>query len=252
MTKRLAVDIGNSRLKWGLIRGPGKVVRVRSLPLRRSSWERAWAAFGFDADPPEVWLSSVNPPRAREFLRMAECNEAKVGGKFERGSDVPLRHAIRSAETAGADRALAVVAALGRKRPPGPGLVVLCGTAITVERIAADGTWEGGAIAPGLILAARSLRRGTAQLPLVGAEEVAPSWGDSTLPALQAGVFWGTVGGVRELVGRVSRDWDNGPSWILWSGGDARRLAAEVVGPSTRVVPNLVLRGLARLASSEG
>ena len=47
---------------------------------------------------------------------------------------MPIRHQLEHAETAGADRALAVLAAVARHPQGGPGLVVSCGTAITVER----------------------------------------------------------------------------------------------------------------------
>ena len=55
------------------------------------------------------------------------------------------------------------------------GLVVLCGTAVTIERVAADGTWQGGAIAAGLSMTARALHLLTAQLPLVDPREAPPA-----------------------------------------------------------------------------
>ncbi len=76
---------------------------------------------------------------------------------FDTAAQVPLRFDVEGADTGGADRALAVAAAI-RLMPPGrPGLVVSCGTAITVERITAEGVWQGGAIAPGLGMSAQAL-----------------------------------------------------------------------------------------------
>ena len=106
---------------------------------------------------------------------------------------------VEGADTGGADRALAVLAALAHMPPGQPGLVVSCGTAITIERVTAEGVWQGGVIAPGLFLCARALHLLTAQLPLVHPDQSAPSWGRGTLPSLEAGVFWGTVGSIREL-----------------------------------------------------
>ena len=112
---------------------------------------------------------------------------------------------VEGADTGGADRALGVVAAL-RLMPPGrPGLVVSCGTAITVERITSQGVWQGGAIAPGLGVMASALHIRTAQLPLLDTRQLnsnhsPPAWGRGTVASLTAGIFWGTVGLVRELV----------------------------------------------------
>ena len=102
-------------------------------------------------------------------------------------------------------------------------------------------------IAPGLFLTARALHTFTAQLPLVRPDSSAPFWGRGTMPSLEAGVFWGTVGAVRELLARQSFD-DGESPWIVWTGGDAERLASAVCGEATRIIPDLVLLGLTAAA----
>ncbi len=107
---------------------------------------------------------------------------------------------VEGADSGGSDRALAVFGAT-RIIPPGrPGLVVMCGTAITVERITAEGVWQGGAIAPGLGQTARALNLMTAQLPFIELSQTPPAWGRGTVNSLKAGIFWGIVGAVRELL----------------------------------------------------
>jgi type III pantothenate kinase len=128
-----------------------------------------------------------------------------------------------------------------------PGLVVMCGTAITVERITAEGVWEGGAIAPGLGLTARALHLMTAQLPMIRLTQAPPAWGRGTMASLEAGVFWGIVGAVRELLARQKDDIDGDP-WVIWTGGDAALLAPHVTGPASRVETDLILLGLADVA----
>jgi type III pantothenate kinase len=164
---------------------------------------------------------------------------------FCSAADVPIRHELEEAETAGADRALAVAAAIGLAPRGRPGLVVSCGTAITVERISAQGVWQGGAIAPGLRVAAGALHNQTAKLPLVELHQVPACWGASTRPAVEAGVFWGTVGAVRELLDRQKADLGVDP-WVIWTGGDAALLAGAVSGSEARIEPDLVLLGLCR------
>jgi type III pantothenate kinase len=123
--------------------------------------------------------------------------------------------------------------------------VVLCGTAVTVERVSKEGVWQGGAITAGLGLAARALHLQTAQLPQIALAAIPPAWGDSTRPAIEAGVFWGVVGAIRELLRRQEAGMIE-PPWVVWSGGDAEVLARSVDWPGATVVPELVLRGLAR------
>ena len=96
---------------------------------------------------------------------------------------------------------LAVLAALRHAPACLPGLVVSCGTAITIERVAPEGLWQGGVIAPGLFLNARALHMFTAQLPLVWPDQSAPFWGRGTIASLEAGVFWGTVGALPRAAG---------------------------------------------------
>lgn len=231
----VVADLGNSRLKWAEVGADGQIGPVGSAGV--DQFDDAIRGFG-DRGP---WLiSSVNPPAAGRLAAVL----AGPARWFRSAADVPVSHSLSHPETAGADRAWAVLAAVAMHPPGRPGLVVSCGTALTLERIDANGVWRGGAIAVGLAMAARALHRLTAQLPEVDISEAPPAWGDSTAPAARAGVFWGTVGAIRELVARQSIGLDR--PWLVWTGGDAPRLAAEVVGPGARVVPDLVLRGLAR------
>ncbi len=130
-------------------------------------------------------------------------------------------------------------------------LIVSCGTAITVERISKQGIWQGGAIAPGLAMAASALHSQTAMLPLVEPSGPLAAWGASTIPALEAGVFWGTVGAVRELLERQKADLGSDP-WVIWTGGNAALLAGPIAGSDARIEPDLVLLGLCRAASFSG
>jgi type III pantothenate kinase len=154
---------------------------------------------------------------------------------------------VEGAETGGADRALAVLAALGQMPAGSPGLVVSCGTAITIERVTASGVWQGGVIAPGLFLGARALHLLTAQLPLIQPDASAPFWGRGTLDSLAAGIFWGTIGAVRELIARQTFP-EGPPPWVVWTGGDASRLAPAISGDAAVIIPDLVLRGLVQAA----
>jgi type III pantothenate kinase len=246
---RIVADLGNSRLKCGRVGAGGRVEETVALPLDDpETWEPGWQTLAHSVEAPSRWaVSSVNPPAAERLARFLAGRGVEDVAWFRSAADVPVRQALTRPETAGADRALAVAAALAAKSSRGPGLVVLCGTAVTVERVAADGTWQGGAIAAGLTLSARALNMLTAQLPLVVPRAAPPPWGNTTLSALDAGIYWGVVGAVRELLTRQSAGLEGSP-WVVWTGGDAEMLAPAVAWEGAVVVPDLVLRGLAEVA----
>jgi len=248
---RIVADLGNTRLKWGRLDDRGEVVETLAVPADDpAAWSAAW-----DRRPPggsdrASWaVASVNPPAAallEIFLAGRSVGEVRW---FRSAGAVPVRRPPDRLESAGADRALAVVATGLLAGTPGSraGLVVLCGTAMTVERVGPDGTWQGGAIAPGLGLASQVLHSRTAQLPRVAPRSTPPAWGDETRSAIEAGVYWGVVGAARELLTRQSVGLGPEPR-VVWTGGDAGAIAEGVGWAGSRVVPDLVLRGLAAVA----
>ena len=261
---RVVADLGNTRLKWGRLGGAGELVEGVALPTDDPA---AWAATldAWGTEGVGFGISTVNPPaaeRLRAFLAGRGIGDVRW---FRSAAEVPVRHELEHAETAGADRALAVLGATGLADLNRPGFVVSCGTAITVERVGVGGLWHGGAILPGLGLAARSLHDRTAQLPRVEIGVEPPAWGRSTVPAIEAGVYWGTVGAIEGVLRRQARGLPGGQTWVIWTGGDASVLAPGVEWPSPStldrpprpdplpggagvlVVPDLVLMGLARV-----
>jgi type III pantothenate kinase len=251
---RFVADLGNSRLKWARALSDGQLAEKVALPLEPAAWAEAWSRSDKLGNESTSWaISSVNPPYASRFDEFLASRRVVAPIWVRAASEVPVAETVEGAETGGADRALAVFAAT-RMMPVGrPGLVILCGTAITVERITADGVWQGGAIAPGLGTMAMALHLLTAQLPALDTRvfdpDLPPSpWGAGTLSSLQAGIFWGTVGAVRELIARQADGMKTEP-WVVWAGGDATLLARFAGGAAALIEPDLVLRGLAWLTN---
>jgi type III pantothenate kinase len=243
---RIVADLGNSRLKWARLDESGQPTTSVSLGLDDPrDWLGLWNEWHARSTFPSHWaVASVNPPVAEQLESFLVDQGVRDVRWFRTAAEVPIAKDVEGAETGGADRALAVLAASRLMHSGQPGLVVSCGTAITIERLDAAGVWQGGLIAPGLFLSARALHLMTAQLPLIHPDESAPFWGRGTLESLEAGIFWGAVGAVRELVGRQTFEGGQTP-WVLWTGGDAPRLARPVCGDGARIIPDLVLRGLA-------
>src|SRR5205807_1116 len=119
---------------------------------------------------------------------------------LDKPEHLPLLVGVGYPERVGIDRLLNAVAAKDRIKRSVPLLLIDAGTAITVDRVNADGVFEGGAILPGLRLMAQALHDHTALLPRVVIADVPTVPGRDTESAIQAGVYWAAAGGIKALV----------------------------------------------------
>ncbi len=105
----------------------------------------------------------------------------------------PLIIDYSTPRTLGADR---IAAAVGARAlfPDSELLVIDAGTAITYDRVSADGHFIGGNIAPGIGMRLRALHAFTARLPLISSRGEIPQWGHSTETAMRAGAYNGVLG----------------------------------------------------------
>src|SRR5690606_22753844 len=124
-----------------------------------------------------------------------------------------------------------------------PAIVVDFGTATTFDVLSADREYQGGAILPGAEIALEALRERTAQLPKVGWARPARVIGQSATEAIQAGIYVGTIGQVKEVTRRIREELGQ-PARVIATGG-----LAHLIGPELdevdRVEPYLTLDGLA-------
>lgn len=144
----------------------------------------------------------------------------------------------------GADRLVSLVAA--KAKYGAPCLVIDFGTATTFNALNAQGDFIGGAIAPGLNMAAAALHQFTAKLPRVeiGAPEHALA--TNTPDALRSGILFGYVGLVEGLIARITREMGAGRVPVIATGGMAQLLAPHCPAME-HVDMELGMRGLALL-----
>jgi type III pantothenate kinase len=121
-------------------------------------------------------------------------------------------------------------------------VVVDAGTAMTVDFVDGEGTYHGGAIAPGAKMMLDALHGHTDQLPQVGWEKPLEPIGHNTAEAMRSGVFHGMRGMVRELVEQYAQISGAYPIVVV-TGGDAQLLFDDY-DLVDRIVPELVLRGI--------
>lgn len=233
----LCIDAGNTRIKWGL-RADGR-----------------WRAQGACAHAALPTLADALPARPERIVacNVAGMNVATAIEALGRACAAPLDW-FRSTASAcgvangydnpaqlGADRWAALLGA--RALHPGAALVVMAGTATTIDILAATGEFRGGLILPGLDLMRVSLARNTAGLPEArGGYRDTPT---NTDDAIASGILHATLGAIERMARRAA-----GPDFgVILSGGGGDTLAPHLELPHRRV-DNLVLEGLARAADA--
>lgn len=193
---------------------------------------------GFDG----AAISSVVPPATvalREAVSSVTGTAPVVVGPGTR-TGMPLR--VDNPREVGADR---IVNALGAvARYGAPVITVDFGTATTVDLVGDEGEYRGGAIAPGVQVAADALVRATAALRRV--DIVAPPHvaGRSTVEAIQAGLVFGYAGLVEGLIERIMGEADLTDEVPLVATGGLAGVVIEQCSLPIQLDPDLTLRGL--------
>ena len=126
-----------------------------------------------------------------------------------------------------------------------PTIIVDFGTATVFDVIASDGVYLGGAIAPGISVAAEALFLNTSQLRRVELTPPPSAIGQNTTAALQAGLVLGYAELVKGLVGRIKREL-GGAAYVVATGGLASIISRET-GVFDVINPDLTLIGLRRI-----
>ena len=154
--------------------------------------------------------------------------------------DVGMRVVYDDARTLGVDRFVNALAA--HERAKGPVIIVDLGTATKFDCVAADGTFLGGAIAPGMRIAAEALAARAAKLagvPLTRPKKVV---GRTTETSMQAGIVIGWAAMVDGMVERMRKEL--GSATVIATGGLAP-LVEKDARTIDLIVPELTLEGLA-------
>jgi type III pantothenate kinase len=154
------------------------------------------------------------------FRRYFKCAPLVVGPGLKSG--MPILY--ENPREVGADRIVNAVAAYDRYRQAC--IIVDFGTATTFDLVSQKGEYVGGAIAPGVVIAADALYEAAAKLPRVEITRPASVIGRNTVASMQAGLYYGYVGLVDEIVGRMQKQSD-APCKVIATGGLAPLIAEE-------------------------
>jgi type III pantothenate kinase len=244
----LCIDIGNTNITLGCYRGETLGPRWRlSTDHERMPDEFAVTVLALLAhaelrasDIRHTAIASVVPPLTGRWVEVCRAylhSEPLVVGA---GVKTGVRVLYDDPDAVGADRIVDAAAAF--RLYGGPACIVDFGTATTFDAITREGDYLGGAIAPGIGIAADALFQRAAKLPRVDLSRPPSPIGRNTVHAMQSGLLYGYVGLVEGMVARFRAEL-GADTRVIGTGG-----LAEVIARETNVIeilaPWLTLEGL--------
>lgn len=247
----LALDVGNTRLKWALYQDPVPGARllahgVQFLENIESLAEGDWRAL---RAPRWVLGSCVASAAVRHRVEaQLEIWDAPPHWVVPAQAEAGLINGYDHPARLGSDRWVAMIGAYQRLRARGerrPCVVVMVGTAVTVEAIDAEGHFLGGIILPGHGIMLRALESGTAGLH-VPTGEVRP-FPTNTSDALTSGGTFAIVGAVQRMVDNLRAHTGQDPACLM-TGGAGWKVAPYMTVPF-ELVEGLIFDGLLAIAS---
>jgi len=258
----LALDIGNTNITLGLFRAGALLATRRAATDARATTDEIELLLDgllrLDgmalADLDAIALASVVPAMTAAVEAIAERRDQPliVAGP----GTIPLAIRVDRPGDVGADRLVNALAA-GRLHGT-PAVVVDFGTATTLDCVAADGAYVGGAIAPGLELGLEALAARTAKLPRIELRAPERAIGRDTVSAMQAGTIFGYQALAAGLLERVRRELadanDVTPTEVkaILTGGLSAAPWARALDGIDAIDPDLTLKGLAILHAEVG
>jgi type III pantothenate kinase len=181
-------------------------------------------------------VPSLTPVFESVLQRYFSVTALRVGAGVKTG----LRILYEDPREVGADRIVDAVAALRMHRPP---LIIIdIGTTTVLNAVSREGDYLGGAIAPGIGMAADVLAQRTAMLRRVELVVPKQAIGTNTAAALQSGILFGFAGLIESMVGRFKQQ-IGADAWVIATGGWSN-LMSQVTKAFDQVDENLTLTGL--------
>ncbi|HEX9524923.1 MAG TPA: type III pantothenate kinase [Reyranella sp.] len=243
----LAINVNNTNVKFGVIDGDRIVGewRQHTSAMRTADEHAVWLfqlmkMEGIDSKAiTDAIIGSVVPQATFNIRRLCtryfDCEPLVLG-------EPNVVYGVKvKGQGAGADRICNTVGA-SVLFPGTPVVVVDFGTATTFDVVDEEGSYCGGAIAPGINLSIEALVNATAQLPRIVVEKPKQVIGTNTVACMHSGVFWGYVGLIEGIVARIKAEFGK-PMRVISTGG-----LAPVFDGSTsvieQIVPDITARGL--------
>jgi len=228
----LAIDIGNTNIILGIFKDKELRATWRiATGIHRMADEYAVLLLsllrqqGLDApDVTKVALCSVVPPLTATFEELCQRYFNVDALVVRAGVKTGVRIRMDNPAEVGPDRIADAAAA--HHLYGGPVIIVDFGTATTFDTVSREGDYLGGAIAPGLSMAAESLFTRAAMLPRVELTRPERVIGTNTIAAMQSGLVFGYVGLIEGIIARIQQELKE-KARVVATGGYAGLIAKE-------------------------
>ncbi|MFL6735195.1 MAG: type III pantothenate kinase, partial [Sphingomicrobium sp.] len=245
-------DAGNTNLVFALLDGEQIKARWRiATDARRTADQYAvWLhqlleLEGFTRRDVSAVIIGTVVPRALHNLEVLATKyfgvAPVIAGRGPASWPIPLD--VDEPHSVGADRVLNAMAA--HAKHPGDLIVIDFGTATTFDVVAADGSYKGGIIAPGINLSLDALVSAAAKLPRIAIEAPKDNLsvvGRTTERQMQIGIYWGYVAMIEGLITRLKAEVDRSVT-VVATGGLAT-LFAKHTAVFDVIEPDLTIQGL--------
>ncbi len=244
----LAIDIGNTNITLGVFEGQD----LKSTYRVATDQRRMPDEYGLQLnsllplkgvnpqDITDACLCSVVPPLTPTLEEVCESYFKVSPLIVSAGVKTGIRILYDNPRDVGADRVVDAVAAF--RLYGSPVIIVDFGTATVFDAVSREGDYLGGAIAPGLNVAAESLFLSTSQLRRVELTPPKSAIGRNTIASIQSGLLLGHVGMVEGMVARFKAELGR-EARVVATGG-----LAPVIARETQIFdivnPDLTLIGL--------
>lgn len=244
----LALDLGNTNIVIGVFQGETLTQHWNIQSGRDKTCDeyavtllQLFALSGVAGEEiRDVIISSVVPPLTPVFQELSQnqfnIKPLVVGPGLKTGMPILYENPLE----VGADRIVSSVAAFSKYG--GPAIVVDFGTATTFDAISAEGEYLGGAIAPGIQIAAEALSMKTAKLPRIEIKIPKKAIGRTTVSSMQSGLYFGYIGLVTNIINKFKNELGS-PAKVIATGGFAS-LIFEKIDQIDIYERHLVLEGL--------
>lgn len=226
----LAIDCGNTNVVFAIFKnGTHTTWRCRSDATRTADEYASWLMPLMDKegiafnDIDAALISSVVPDANFNLERLC-ATYFDVKPHFVKSPDINIGIDINmpKPEEVGADRLVNAVAAKSKYNTPC--VIIDFGTATTFDVVNGQGAYCGGVIAPGINLSVEALHRAAAALPRVRVDKTETVIGNSTVHAMQSGLYWGYVAMIEGIISRMTDELGSAPT-VVATGGLAQTLA---------------------------
>lgn len=248
----LAIDVGNTNVTIGVFDGAALVHNWRLAALRERTADelgifatRLFEQVRVDTSSLHgIAIASVVPPLTRPMEEMCERYFHRTPLLVDAtNAGIPVRYTPPS--DVGADRIVNAVAAWEQYGMSGvPIIIVDFGTGTTFDVISRHREYLGGIICPGITISADALFQRAARLPRVDVRKPPAAIGQSTVDAIQSGLFFGYVEMVDGLVRRIQKELEGGEEAVVVATGGLAAVLARETQTIRHVDPDLTLQGL--------